>query len=160
MNKKIKSIFRFTYLGTAPFIIKFLSELLQTTYLLGVGGILITVYLLIKLFKKKLSFNANQIKAWILRILIWLISIIWTPLIGFSLLGVCLFILSFIFIIVSLMEDYDFIEMVETFFIELITDKRFIGIVGIFILFIIGLSIYVLITQGWREYISMLQYQN
>jgi hypothetical protein len=95
--------------------------------------------------------NLALIKSWELRFLIWTICTLWSPLIGFSLPGICLVLLSFLFLMVTLTDSEDLVEFVEDFFLNFITDSRFLGMMLLVLIFIV----YILVSEGWSGITSL-----
>lgn len=145
MKNKIGVFLRLSYVGCFLPLSIYLGSILSTTILFQLAGFLTIAYIVTKIIEKISSKNLELIKSWELRFLVWLICILWSPIIGLSLAGICLIFLSFLLLMVTLMNSEDFVEFIEELFESFLTDSRVLGVI------ILGLVyfIYIFITEGW-----------
>jgi hypothetical protein len=151
MNQNLGVFLRLSYVGCFIALTIYLGSILSSTILFQSVAFFTITYIATKIIEKNFSKNLDLIKSWELRFLIWTICTLWSPLIGFSLPGICLVFLSFILLMFTLMNSEDFVEFMEEFFESLITDNRILGILILGIVFLI----YILVTEGWSGIISL-----
>ena len=151
MNQKLGVFLRLSYVGSFLVLTKYLGSILNTTILFQAVACLIVAYIATIIIEYASSKNLALIKSWELRFLIWTICTLWSPLIGFSLPGICLVLLSFLFLMVTLTNSEDLVEFVEDFFLSFITDSRFLGMMLLVLIFLA----YILVTEGWSGITSL-----
>jgi len=153
MNNKLLVFLRIAYVGITLIAAYYLGDIISTSILFKTLALFIFIYILINIIEKLTSMHLIIFKSWVLRMLIWSICILWAPAIGLSLVGICILILSFLLLMFTLMESYEFVNFIEEFFISFISDGRFLGILGIILIFIL----YILIIEGWSGLLGIFQ---
>jgi hypothetical protein len=151
MNQKLGVFLRLSYVGSFLVLTKYLGSILSTTILFQAVACLIVAYIATIIFENVSSKNLALIKSWELRFLVWTICALWSPLIGFSLPGICLVFLSFLLLMVTLMNSEDFVEFIEGFFFSFITDSRFLGMMLLVLIFLV----YIIVSEGWSGITSL-----
>lgn len=151
MNQNLGVFLRLSYVGCFIALTIYLGSILSTSILFQSVAFFLIAYIATKIIEKVSSKNLDLIKSWELRFLIWTICTLWSPLIGFSLPGICLIFLSFLLLMFTLMNAEDFVEFIEELFESFITDSRILGVVILGLVFLF----YILVTEGWSGIISL-----
>lgn len=151
MNQNLGVFLRLSYVGSFLVLTKYLGGIFSTTILFQTAACLIVAYIATIIIENVASKNLALIKSWELRFLVWSICSLWSPLIGFSFPGICLVLLSFLLLMVTLMNSEDFVDFIEDFFLSFITDSRFLGMMLLGLLFLI----FILVSEGWSGITSL-----
>ena len=147
MNNNLGVFLRISYVGIFLVLTKYIGDILSTTLVFQILACFFMAYWIIRFIEKIYSKNLNLYKSWALRLLIWSICALGSPAIGFSFPRICMFILSFLLLMFTLIDSVEFAGFMEDLFLSFVTDSRILGIV----ILALGFLIYVLITEGWSK---------
>ena len=152
MNKKLMIAVRVTYMFGCPFLAIYLNKIIGNKICFLALISLLTLLIANAIYQRVKPSNSNTIKAWLYRLCIWVIGILLAQFIHLNFAGILIYVMLFIFILFTFMNEHDMISFVEDF----VTDKKIVNLILAFSILFISITIYTLATKGYEGLISLI----